>query len=84
MGDAEAPVDEARIGDGVGGPGEEIGEGDGGPDRRGQHGEGEIEGAADALENVGGQVVTHPHRASGISTVVETAGRGPTERPREE
>ena len=54
--DPRAPLDEARVGDGVRRPGEEIGEPDGGAHRGGQHRQGQIEGAADLLEERGGEV----------------------------
>ena len=47
-----------RVGDGVGGAGEEIGQADGGADLPRQHRQGEIEGPADSLEEGAGQVRT--------------------------
>jgi hypothetical protein len=56
MGDPLLPVDQARVGDGVGGPGEEICQPQDAPHRGRKHGKRQIERSADALEQLGGQV----------------------------
>ena len=56
VGDPGATGDEARVGDGVGGAGQEIGEPDGGAHGSRQHRQRQEEGAADALEQRGGEV----------------------------
>src|SRR5262245_28315682 len=54
MADARGALDQARVGDGIGGARQEIGEPDCRSNGRGQDGEREVERAADLLEDRGG------------------------------
>ncbi len=63
MGDAGATFDQARVGDRIGCAREEIGEADRGPDRGRENGEREVERAADAFQQRGGEIASG-HEAS--------------------
>jgi hypothetical protein len=56
VGEAIRARQQARVGDGVGGAREEIGEPENGPDLRRENGQREVEGPADPLEELAGEI----------------------------